>query len=129
MEYVYGPKVMKEPYLSRRRKVGFDLLALYGVDRHYKEARARAFPRNYDFLGAPVGLFVTMERSEVLKRYVTVKREPRRRGYLDQGGAVFEHTPTEIAGHSYKVQIFEFFKFWKIVILIFSPLSCLVTEH
>lgn len=62
IEYVYEPKIMREPYLSRRRKIGLDLYALCGIDRHDKVARARAFLRNYEFFGAPVGLFVTIER-------------------------------------------------------------------
>jgi nitroreductase len=62
LEYRYIPDVMKEPFLSRRRKLGFDLYALYGIDRRDTEARKRAYLRNYDFFGAPVGLFITMDR-------------------------------------------------------------------
>ncbi len=61
-EYDYFPRQIREPYLSRRRKVGFDLYALYGVDRNDPEARQRAALRNFEFFGAPVGLFFTMER-------------------------------------------------------------------
>lgn len=63
LEYPYLPDVWKEPYLSRRRKVGFDLHALYGVERHDMGARQQAMLRNFDFFGAPVGLFVTMDRA------------------------------------------------------------------
>ncbi|HEX7853534.1 MAG TPA: nitroreductase [Sphingobium sp.] len=66
MEYPYLPEKMKEPYLSRRRKVGFDLFARYGIDRHDMPARKAAMLRNYDFFGAPVGLFFTMERDMAL---------------------------------------------------------------
>jgi nitroreductase len=62
LEYAYLPAVMKEPYLSRRRKVGHDLYALYGIDRQDEAARKAAMLRNFDFFGAPVGLFFTMER-------------------------------------------------------------------
>ncbi|MBB5685953.1 nitroreductase [Sphingobium boeckii] len=62
LEYPYLPARLKEPYLSRRRKVGFDLYALYGIDRHDMPARKAAMMRNFDFFGAPVGLFFTMER-------------------------------------------------------------------
>jgi nitroreductase len=62
LEYRYIPEAMKEPYLSRRRKLGFDLYALYGIDRHDIQSRKHAYLRNYDFFGAPVGLFITMER-------------------------------------------------------------------
>ena len=41
-EYPYFPDDPGEPYLSRRRKVGFDLYALYGIDRKDMEGRKRA---------------------------------------------------------------------------------------
>jgi nitroreductase len=66
LEYAYLPAVMKEPYLARRRKLGHDLYALYGIERHDKAARERAMLRNYDFFGAPVGMFFTMERDMAL---------------------------------------------------------------
>src|SRR4051812_7353827 len=33
-EYNYFPREIREPYLSRRRKVGYDLYALYGVGKN-----------------------------------------------------------------------------------------------
>lgn len=65
-EYRYLPEAMKEPYLSRRRKVGFDLYALYGIDRRDMKARKQAMLRNYTFFGAPVGLFFVMDRDMTL---------------------------------------------------------------
>ena len=70
VEYRYIPDPMKEPYLSRRRKLGFDLYALYGINRHDLEARSQAYLRNYDFFGAPVGLFITMERELLLGSWI-----------------------------------------------------------
>jgi nitroreductase len=61
-EYAYAPSPLMEPYLSRRRKIGFDLYKLYGIARDDMEARHRAALRNFAFFGAPVGLFFTMER-------------------------------------------------------------------
>lgn len=61
-EYAYFPREIREPYLSRRRKVGFDLYAIYGIDRNDLEARKRVMLRNFEFFGAPVGLFFTMDR-------------------------------------------------------------------
>lgn len=61
-EYPYFPADAGEPYLSRRRKVGFDLYALYGVDRKDMEGRKRAMLKNFELFGAPVGLFFVMER-------------------------------------------------------------------
>jgi nitroreductase len=66
LEYAYLPDRMDEPYLSRRRKLGHNLYARYGIDRHDKEAREEAMLRNFDFFGAPVGLFFTMERKVTL---------------------------------------------------------------
>ena len=63
LEYPYLPDVIEEPYRSRRRKIGYDLYALYGIDRHDLPALQDAYLRNYDFFGAPVGLFVTMDRA------------------------------------------------------------------
>jgi nitroreductase len=61
-EYAYFPPEIREPYRSRRRKVGFDLFDLYGVQRDDLEGRKGALLRNFEFFGAPVGLFFTMER-------------------------------------------------------------------
>ncbi|HEX7873655.1 MAG TPA: nitroreductase [Sphingobium sp.] len=66
LEYPYLPEVLEEPYRSRRRKVGFDLYTLYGIDRQDLPARKDAMLRNYDFFGAPVGLFFAMERTMAL---------------------------------------------------------------
>ncbi len=61
-EYPYFPVDIREPYRARRRKVGFDLFAIYGIGRDNHEGRQHALLRNFDFFGAPVGLFFTMER-------------------------------------------------------------------
>lgn len=66
LEYAYLPEVMKEPYLSRRRKIGYDLFVKYGIARDDYPARRVAMLRNYSFFGAPVGLFFTMERDNAL---------------------------------------------------------------
>jgi len=62
-EYAYYPDPWTEPYLSRRRKLGKDLYALLGIAKGDAAAMKRQFGRNYTFFGAPVGLFVTIERS------------------------------------------------------------------
>jgi nitroreductase len=66
LEYPYLPEVMREPYLSRRRKIGFDLHEKYGIDRTDLAGRKAAMLRNYRFFGAPVGLFFLMERDMAL---------------------------------------------------------------
>jgi nitroreductase len=62
-EYPYAPAPLGEPYISRRRKVGYDLYKLYGIARDDFAGRKQAMLRNFEFFGAPVGLFFTMEKN------------------------------------------------------------------
>ncbi len=55
------PANLKEPYRSRRYKVGEDMYALLGIPREDKAARFQWLVNNYDFFGAPVGLFFVMD--------------------------------------------------------------------
>lgn len=59
-EYDYYPRKFPEPYLSRRRKVGFDLYSLAGVERGDIEGGLRQMSLNYQFFGAPVGIIITV---------------------------------------------------------------------
>lgn len=61
-EYHYYPRDWYEPYLSRRRKLGWDLYGLLGIAKGDKAAMSRQHARNYDFFGAPTGLFFTLDR-------------------------------------------------------------------
>ncbi|MCC0041017.1 MAG: nitroreductase [Rhodobiaceae bacterium] len=61
-EYAYMPAGLREPYLTRRRTVGYALYNLYGIARDDYPARKEAMLRNFTFFGAPVGLFFTMDR-------------------------------------------------------------------
>lgn len=61
-EYRYYPRTWREPYLARRRKIGKDLYSLLDIPRGDAEGMRRHFGRNYDFFGAPVGIFFTMDR-------------------------------------------------------------------
>ena len=62
LEYQYMPSKLKEPYISRKRAVGYALYELYGVKRDDYPARKAAGLRNFEFFGAPVGLFFRMDR-------------------------------------------------------------------
>ncbi len=62
-EYRIYPQDLKEPYFSRRFACGEDLYAAIGVARDDKHGRLKQFRRNYEFFGAPVGLFVYIHRS------------------------------------------------------------------
>ena len=58
---VYPPNLW-EPYRSRRFKVGEDLYALLGIPRSDRPRRLQQYARNYEFFGAPVGLFLVIDR-------------------------------------------------------------------
>jgi nitroreductase len=58
--FIY-PADLWEPYRSRRFKVGEDMYALLGVPRDNKMGRLTQFARNYEFFGAPVGLFIVID--------------------------------------------------------------------
>ena len=62
-EYPVYPPELKEPYRSRRRQCGEDLYGLVGVARDDRAGKLRQFARNYDFFGAPVGMFFFLDRS------------------------------------------------------------------
>ena len=61
-EYAYYPKRWREPYLGRRRKLGWDYYTLMGIARGDRAATHRQHAKNYRFFGAPVGLFFTLDR-------------------------------------------------------------------
>jgi nitroreductase len=61
-EYNVYPPNLHEPYRTQRFELGEALYALLGIPRADKAARLRQFDRNYDFFGAPVGLFCFVDR-------------------------------------------------------------------
>ncbi|HYM34639.1 MAG TPA: nitroreductase [Steroidobacteraceae bacterium] len=61
-EYDVYPRNITEPYVSRRFKCGEDLYATINVPREDKAERIKQFARNYEFFGAPVGLFFSIDR-------------------------------------------------------------------
>ncbi|MDP6705193.1 MAG: nitroreductase [Alphaproteobacteria bacterium] len=56
------PDGLPEPYRGRRRKVGWDLYSLLGVEKGDREAGRRQHANNFRFFGAPVGLFFFVDR-------------------------------------------------------------------
>jgi nitroreductase len=62
-EYNIYPTPMKEPYATRRFKNGEALYAAIGVTRNDAGERMRQIERNFEFFGAPVGLFLAIDRS------------------------------------------------------------------
>jgi nitroreductase len=61
-EVKYYPDEFFEPYLSRRRKVGWDLYGLLDIKRGDTQAMKAQHRRNFDFFGAPVGIIFTIDR-------------------------------------------------------------------
>jgi nitroreductase len=61
-EFDYYPSKWREPYLSRRRKIGWDLYGLLGIGKGERERTHRQHARNYLFFDAPIGLVITLER-------------------------------------------------------------------
>ena len=61
--YQLYPNPLPEPYNSRRRKVAKDMYAQVGIDYGDKTARLMQMAKNYEFFGAPVGMFFTIHES------------------------------------------------------------------
>jgi len=59
--YNYYPVKWREPYLARRRKVGWDLYGLLGLTRDNKAGMAKQHARNFMFFGAPVEMIFTID--------------------------------------------------------------------
>lgn len=59
--WTYYPEEWREPYLGRRRKIGFDLYGLLGLAKDDKPGMQAQHARNFRFFDAPVGMFFTMD--------------------------------------------------------------------
>ncbi len=59
--YNYYPVKWRDPYLARRRKVGWDLYGILGLTRDNKAGMANQHARNFRFFDAPVGLIFTLD--------------------------------------------------------------------
>ncbi|WP_019449242.1 nitroreductase [Cupriavidus sp. BIS7] len=61
-EYPYYPREWANPYLARRRKVGWDLYSLLQISREDKARMHEQHSRNFRFFDAPVGMIFTIDR-------------------------------------------------------------------
>jgi nitroreductase len=61
-DYRYYPETFFEPYLSRRREVGWGLYNLLGIGRGDTDKIKRQHARNFRFFDAPVGVIFTVDR-------------------------------------------------------------------
>ena len=94
-EFHYYPTKWFEPYLARRRKIGWDLYGLLGIGRGDKDKSHAQHRRNYVFFDAPVGLVFTIDRNletgswldygMFLENVMVAARAPRAR-HLPAGG-------------------------------------------
>lgn len=62
IEVAYYPEKWIEPFLARRRKIGWDLYGLLGIKKGDRDKTHKQHKRNYLFFDAPVGLMFTMHR-------------------------------------------------------------------
>ena len=61
-EYEIYPPKLSDPYRTRRFECGEALYATIGISRDDKPARLRQMRRNAEFFGAPVSIFVCIDR-------------------------------------------------------------------
>jgi nitroreductase len=61
-EYRYYPDQFFEPYLTRRRAVGFALYGHLGIGRRDVDQMRAQHDRNFVFFDAPVGMIFTIDR-------------------------------------------------------------------
>ena len=62
LEFTVYPSPLPEPYRSRRFASGEALYSAIAIPRDDRPARLAQFARNYDFFGAPVALFFSIDR-------------------------------------------------------------------
>ena len=62
-EWNYYPQHWREPYIGRRRNIGWDMYGLLGIPKGDIEVTERQRRQNYDFFGAPVGMMFTLEEA------------------------------------------------------------------
>lgn len=60
-EWNYYPLNWREPYIGRRRKIGWDLYSLLGIPKGDFERTEAQRRQNYEFFGAPVGMMFTLD--------------------------------------------------------------------
>lgn len=61
-EYDYYPSEFVEPYLSRRRRTGWDIYGLLGIAKGDRAAMQRQHRRNFELFDAPLALVLTIDR-------------------------------------------------------------------
>ena len=62
-ERLYYMSEWRDPYITRRRKVGWDLYGLLDIEKGNKDKMHAQHGRNFMFFDAPVGLIFTIARA------------------------------------------------------------------
>ena len=61
-EYAYYPDEWFEPFVGRRRALGWRLYELLGIEKGDRDAARAWHDRNFSFFGAPVGMIFSLDR-------------------------------------------------------------------
>lgn len=56
------PKGLKEPYKQRRAQCGYDMYSALGIPKADKMAGIKQVMKNFEFFGAPVGIFFAIDK-------------------------------------------------------------------
>ncbi len=115
-EYDIYPKGLKEPYKARRFKCGEDLYATMNVARDDKVGRLTQFARNFQFFGAPTGLFFAIDRQMGLGQWsdlgmfiqsvMLLAREHGLHTAAQEAWAIWHKTVTEFVGIPDELMLF-----------------------
>lgn len=62
LQYSVYPSNIPSPYNDRRKQIGEDMYGMLGIPKSDKEARRRWFQRNFEFFGAPLALFFSVNK-------------------------------------------------------------------
>jgi nitroreductase len=60
-QYAYYPPTFREPYLGRRRSVGWALYGALGIEKGDKARMQAQHAKNFSFFKAPVGMIFTID--------------------------------------------------------------------
>lgn len=61
---IYPPAEASKEYMTRRRKLGYDMYSLMGIDRKDKAGRMAAMLENYDFFGVRLHMQCAVYRTQ-----------------------------------------------------------------
>ena len=67
--YPIYPEKLKEPYRTSRNQMGEEMYSLLGIKREDKLGRMNQMLKNFDFFGAPAGLFCFIDKQMGLPQW------------------------------------------------------------